>query len=175
MHFRTHFTKTFMFKLKVTKQPEVAHRYEIYVKEISILGSLILGVLFLVTFCILLTCSIFRQREQNKKTEYEEQLEVFGTFSSSKSIDKLSYLDCSPLLDKRETLSRDCENGETPRWASQRYHYTVYPPSSGSDPDHSYQTLTTSTHFLNNSNSSSLIPKPVLTAHNKNFTSPSLR
>ena len=80
MHFRTHFTKTFMFKLKVTKQPEVAQRYEIYVKEISILGSLILGVLFLVTFCILLTCSIFRQRKQSKKTEYEEQLEMFGSF-----------------------------------------------------------------------------------------------
>ena len=62
--------------------------------------------------------------------------------------------DVSPLLEKRETLSRDCELGETPRWASQRCapHPLLLPPPPGS-----------------------LIQRPLLTALNKNFTSPSLR
>ena len=65
----------------------------------------------------------------------------------------------------RQTLSRDCENGETPRWASQKYNFSIFPalPSSNNSD-------TTS-----NSRTQQLISKPYLTAQNKNFTSPSLR
>ena len=38
----------------------------------------------------------------------------------------------TPLVIKRETLSRDCENGETPRWASQKYNESLFssPPTN---------------------------------------------
>ena len=91
----------------------------------------------------------------------------FWRFTSNYEYGLTDYIpDCSPLLEKRETLSRDCEHGETPRWASQRYAphpLALLPPPSS---------LTSESRLLS---SSSLIQRPLLTAINKNFTSPSLR
>lgn len=75
-------------------------------------------------------------------------------------------LDSSPLLSKKETLSRDCEHDETPRWASQRYNHSLF--QTVGSPSNSGTTCS-------NTNNQLLVSKPFLTAYNKNFTSPSLR
>lgn len=69
-----------MFKLEVNRKPEKAQIYNIQAKEISIFSSLILGVLFLLIFCILLTCSLYRQRNLDKMefAEPQELEHIYG-------------------------------------------------------------------------------------------------
>ena len=170
-YFRTHFTRTYLFRLEVSPRPETAKRHEMFVREVSILSSLVFGVSILVILCVLLTCSITRQRHAADKLRCEQQqAEMNGYGLCSVCFVFILYTDsisdCSPLLEKRETLSRDCELGETPRWASQRYAphpLALLPPPAS---------LTSQSRLLS---SSSLIQRPLLTAINKNFTSPSLR
>ena len=73
IHFRIHFTRTYLFRLEVSPGPETAQRHELFVREVSILSSLVFGVSILVILCILLTCSITRQRHAADKLRCEQQ------------------------------------------------------------------------------------------------------
>ena len=73
IHCRIHFTRTYLFRLEVSPRPETAQRHELFVREVSILSSLVFGVSILVILCILLTCSITRQRHAADKLRCEQQ------------------------------------------------------------------------------------------------------
>ena len=62
-----------MFRLEVSPQPETAKRHEMFVREVSILSSLVFGVSILVILCVLLICSITRQRHAEDKLRCEQQ------------------------------------------------------------------------------------------------------
>ena len=62
-----------MFRLEVSPRPETAQRHELFVREVSILSSLVFGVSILVILCVLLTCSITRQRHAADKHRCEQQ------------------------------------------------------------------------------------------------------
>ena len=57
---RTHFTKTFMFKLSVTEPPTSAQRNEILIKEISFLSSIIVALAFFILLGVLFCISKYR-------------------------------------------------------------------------------------------------------------------
>ena len=69
-----------MFKLEVLQKPEKAkRRYEAMVKEVSLLSSLVLGVAVLIFFCILLICSLYRQRQPEKnEIELKDHQDAYG-------------------------------------------------------------------------------------------------
>ena len=68
-----------MFKLEVLKKPKNAKRYEAMVKEVSLLSSLVIGVAVLIFFCILLMCSLYRQRNPEKtEIELNENQDPYG-------------------------------------------------------------------------------------------------
>ena len=62
-----------MFRLEVSPRPEAGQRHEMMVREVSILSSLVFGVTVLVILCVLLTCSLTRQRHRADKLRCEQQ------------------------------------------------------------------------------------------------------
>ena len=91
----------------------------------------------------------------------------------------------TPLVIKRETLSRDCENGETPRWASQKYNESAFssPPSNIEKFLANYASPPSDRIVYNQipsgsaspiQESSNIITEPLLTNQCKSFTSPSM-
>ena len=69
------------------KRAYSAQRYEVYVKEISLISVLGVGIIFLLAFCILLIMSLSRQTEDSEKPEQEEEchLEAYGILNLSNS------------------------------------------------------------------------------------------
>ena len=57
----------------MSPRPETAQRHDLFVREVSILSSLVFGVSILVILCVLLTCSITRQRHAADKLRGEQQ------------------------------------------------------------------------------------------------------
>ena len=57
----------------MSPRPETAQRHDLFVREVSILSSLVFGVSILVILCVLLTCSITRQRQAADKLRSEQQ------------------------------------------------------------------------------------------------------
>ena len=180
---RTHFTRTFVFRLKIQSRAAFAQRDGLSARKISFLSGVIIGIIFLLLLCVLLSILLLRQNKNNKKRKSEEhELDLMLDTSQS-----------TPLVIKRETLGRDCESGETPRWASQKYNESSFcsPPSNiqkfladyASPPSDrvTYSHLPSdhisppSYKLIQMPNHPSAMTDPLLSDQFKNFTSPSLR
>ena len=103
--FRTHFTKTYLFKLEVMEKAKNTQRYEMYAKEISIASLLGFGIIFLLVFCIVLTCSLYRQKNDEKPvTEYH--IETFGKYLHIKTKKNMKFRFFSTSLQEGNTQQR---------------------------------------------------------------------
>ena len=86
------------------------------VKKVSLISGLLLSILLLLLSSVLCLILLLRRRKR-ARSQRESSL------AKSNAIPPIYRLD-TPLLLQRESLGRDCELGETPRWASQRYPST---------------------------------------------------
>ena len=103
-------TMTF-FRLVVSK----AAQGQPLVKNVSLLSGLVVSILLLLLSCSLLVLLTLRRRKRSRRES--------SLVNGSHALPPIYRLD-TPLLLQRESLGRDCELGETPRWASQRYPTT---------------------------------------------------
>ena len=103
-------TMTF-FRLEVSK----AAQGQPLVKNVSLLSGLVVSILLLLLSCSLLVLLTLRRRKRSRRES--------SLVNGSHALPPIYRLD-TPLLLQRESLGRDCELGETPRWASQRYPTT---------------------------------------------------
>ena len=86
MNSRTHFTKTYMFKLSVSEPPTSAQRNEILIKEISFLSSITVALAIFILLGVLLCISKYRggrdKMPQNLNGATRDEMEaIFGNFS----------------------------------------------------------------------------------------------
>ena len=110
---RTHFTRTFVFRLQIKSQAVIE---ELFVRKISVFSGVIVGIIFLLLLCGLLSTFLLKQRKKRDRRKYEEQeLDLFYDTDQS-----------TPLVIKRETLGRDCESGETPIWANKKFNESSF-------------------------------------------------
>ena len=100
-----------LFRLVVSKAAEG----QPLVKNVSLLSGLVVSILLLLLSCSLLVLLTLRRRKRSRRES--------SLVNGSHALPPIYRLD-TPLLLQRESLGRDCELGETPRWASQRYPTT---------------------------------------------------
>ena len=86
------------------------------VAKVSLISGLLLSILLLLLSSALLVILLLRRR---KRAQSRRE----SSLANSHAVPPIYRLD-TPLLLQRESLGRDCELGETPRWASQRYPTT---------------------------------------------------
>ena len=105
-----------MFRLEIQKRSTLAASDGLLGQKVSFILGVIVGMIFILLFSVLF--SVFTMKQRKHKTERKQE---------SPDLDFMLDTDQStPLVIKRETLSRDCENGETPRWASQKYNESSF-------------------------------------------------
>ena len=102
----------FQFRLEVVE----AAKGQPLVKKVSLLSLLLLSILLLLLSSALCIILVLRRRKRERSRRE-------SSLSKSNALPPIYRLD-TPLLLQRESLGRDCELGETPRWASQRYPST---------------------------------------------------
>ena len=102
----------FQFRLEVV----AAAKGQPLVKKVSLLSLLLLSILLLLLSSALCVILVLRRRKRARSRRE-------SSLSKSNALPPIYRLD-TPLLLQRESLGRDCELGETPRWASQRYPST---------------------------------------------------
>ena len=95
---------------------EAAAQGQPLVKRVSLLSGLLLSILLLLLSSALLLILLLRRRRRARRRRE-------SSLGKSDAVPPIYRLD-TPLLLQRESLGRDCELGETPRWASQRYPST---------------------------------------------------
>ena len=86
--FRTHYTKTFVFKLVVATEITNARRNGTLIKEISFISSLTVAFSFFLLLGVLLCVSRCRRRSKlpERKSSREETEAVFGNVLHSNSV-----------------------------------------------------------------------------------------
>ena len=167
---RTHFTRTFVFRLEINSRDLAASSSGLLGKHINFLLGLLVGVIFIILTCVLIALAALRQRKRGRGAHQQTSLDLDYMIDSELS---------TPLMIKRETLSRDCENGETPRWASQKYNESSF--SSPPHPPSNIEKFLADYASTPSSDRGTYNYLPVrggggttsLTHHSKNFTSPS--
>ena len=172
---RTHFTRTFVLRLEIERRVAVRRGEMILAEKISFALGVIVGMIFIILLCVLISVFTVKQKKQRREKREEREEREEG-----EDLDLMLDTEQSPLVIKRETLSRDCENGETPRWASQKYNESSFssPPSNIEKFLSSY--ASPSNKILYNHLPSDIVMngktvEAKLTDQYKNFTSPSIR